>query len=1068
MNLEKSLNSALGELWRAALSISALKHLAGMVKAELSLVSNNADEGADKKHDLSHDQPVNICKFENVFDKFAEEITLEDDAIEYEEEEDKDFMFDDEETVQTDEDERMMYQSSVTHSVTTPDITITETDIPMMTSSMVAHCHSPLMEDSLPELGEALTSLQAHIVHDQHLVPAQECQEDILEECQEQQDVLEVCQEQEDIWTPDEDRGHPETVSIDEKILDVEENKTAISDMENKTFTELEKECRENEFYTKFMDQYKNDDDEPFLISMVSHQLPNLAPQDDYPAAIMSSAAHHHIKIEAEEIESNTSMLTHFTENFCDSGNFEDVNEEETIELTEDALDDFTEYTEVDHLDTIIEVSEMCDITDAAEMTESEMFEDTEDYSIIEDKINLLPEPEIIHSYSFDMSYGNVTSDYYCQSYTEEDQSFIEEEEESCYSEYQDPLMVEEELFLPSMVAHHLPLHDTPHEFHDFIMSMTSHMTTAVEEDCLGSGTTSLSHFTRCNTGIIEEEPEEEAIEDFTEYTDVYTEVDYLDTIQEVSEMFDTSDQTDMTETELFEEMEEFVNFSESVDIKNSPYEILESFSTIHESGLEEETHESTAKTMEETSIQEEDIITNPELQEDEVVEEGDFLPSMVSHCVDTSEEEYTMLPSPATHHIVTVTETNDFNSMVAYQQLQSCLNPYKLEEGTLEQESISTSIETECITEAILFGNSDQDLRTKKETEFITNKDSQLPQEYPSCQEPAPSSTSVTTINEESEQEDGKNTVQSYKLQLTRIQELQKLVEDELEEFDTKRKNKPINIEQATESQIVNIVKGVEFVTTIKINQMYEDSAESIMPKMLPSPLPFRRETIKQPQKTEDKSQANKNTIELFSDEEEDASDLNVSGDNLVLASCTLRGDNTVSIRSSYAGSDDLNIPSETEEGEEIIESSSDKKEKEEEHVECTEKKDDLEDKLNELKIPIRAPPRKSVIRESKIRDKELLESMLAQAQTTADKPQNIQMTDNNEEKKDLASILKPSKTTVKVASATLNESSSKQSYRIKFKVKLNENSQRKQTSVLRYLFGCFGGEKLFNSQQK
>ena len=1030
------------------------------------------DVGADKKHDLSHDKPVEIFKFDNIFDKFAEEITLEDDVIEYEEEDDEDFMFDDEESVQTDEDERMMYQSSVTHSVTTPDITITETDIPMMTSSMVAHCHSPLMEDSLPELGDALTSLQAHIAHDQHLVPAQECQEDILEECQDQQDVLEVCQEQEDNWIPDEERSHPETVSIDEKILDVEENKTAKSDMENKAYTEIEKECRESDFYTNFMDQYKNDDDEPFLISMVSHQLPNLAPQDDYPAAIMSSAAHHHIKIEAEEIESNTSMLTHFTESFCDSGIFEDVDEEEIIELTEDALDDFTEYTEVDHLDTIIEVSEMCDITDAAEMTESEMFEDTEDYSIIEDKINLLPEPEIFHSYSFDMSYGNVTSDYYCQSYTEEDQSFIEEEEESCYSEYQDPLMVEEELFLPSMIAHQLPLHDTPLEFPDFITSMTSHMTTAVEEDCLDSGTTSLSHFTRCNTGIIEEEPEEEAIEDFTEYTDVYTEVDHLDTIQEVSEMCDTTDLTDMTETELFEEMEEFVNFSETVDIKDGPYEILDSSSTNHKSGLQEESQELTAKTMEETSIQEEDIITNPELDEDEVVEEVDFLPSMVSHCVDTSEEEYTMLPSPATHHIVMVTETNDFNSMVTYRQSQSCLNQYKLEEETQEQESISTSIETKCNTEAILFGNSDQDLRTKKEAELLTIKDSQLPQEYPSCQEPAPSSTSVTTINEESEQEDGKNTVQSYKLQLTRIQELQKLVEDELEEFDTKRKNKPINIEQATESQIVNIVKGVEFVTTIKINQMYEDSAQSIMPKMLPSPLPFRRETIEQPTNTntEDKSQANKNTIELFSDEEEDASDLNVSGDNLVLASCTLRGDNTVSIRSSYAGSDDLNITSETEETEEINESSSDKKEKEleQEQEECTEKKDDLEDKLNELKIPIRAPPRKSVIRESKIRDKELLDSMLAQAQTTADKPQNIQMTDNNEEKKDLASILKPSKTTVKVASATLNESSSKQSYRIKFKVKLNENSQRKQTSVLRYLFGCFGGEKLFNPQQK
>merc|ERR1711983_369091 len=131
-------------------------------------------------------------------------------------------------------------------------------------------------------------------------------------------------------------------------------------------------------------------------------------------------------------------------------------------------------------------------------------------------------------------------------------------------------------------------------------------------------------------------------------------------------------------------------------------------------------------------------------------------------------------------------------------------------------------------------------------------------------------------------------------------------------------------------------------------------------------------------------------------------------------------------------------------------------------------EKKDDLVGKLNELKIPIRAPPRKSFISESKIRDKELLDSTLAQAQTAAPKPENIQMTNNNEEKKDLTSILKPSKTSVKVASATLNESSSKQSYRIKFKVKLNENSQRKQTSVLRYLFGCFGGEKLFHPQQK
>merc|ERR1711936_950090 len=57
-----------------------------------------------------------------------------------------------------------------------------------------------------------------------------------------------------------------------------------------------------------------------------------------------------------------------------------------------------------------------------------------------------------------------------------------------------------------------------------------------------------------------------------------------------------------------------------------------------------------------------------------------------------------------------------------------------------------------------------------------------------------------------ESSEKDG--AIQSYKLQL-RIKELQKLVEDELEEFDTKRKVKSnLTKATATETEIVNIVK--------------------------------------------------------------------------------------------------------------------------------------------------------------------------------------------------------------------------------------------------------------------
>ena len=111
--------------------------------------------------------------------------------------------------------------------------------------------------------------------------------------------------------------------------------------------------------------------------------------------------------------------------------------------------------------------------------------------------------------------------------------------------------------------------------------------------------------------------------------------------------------------------------------------------------------------------------------------------------------------------------------------------------------------------------------------------------------------------------------------------------------------------------------------------------------------------------------------------------------------------------------------------------------------------------------------PQRKSLSSETKIRDKQLLDSLFS----GTNKAENVALNEKTEESKEpktRPSILKPSKSTVKIATATLNENVKKQSYRIKFKVKLNENNSKKQTSVLRYLFGCFGGEKLFNSQHK
>merc|ERR1711936_1311941 len=178
---------------------------------------------------------------------------------------------------------------------------------------------------------------------------------------------------------------------------------------------------------------------------------------------------------------------------------------------------------------------------------------------------------------------------------------------------------------------------------------------------------------------------------------------------------------------------------------------------------------------------------------------------------------------------------------------------------------------------------------------------------------------------------------------------------------------------------------------------------------------------------------------------------DLSDEEENLIHASCTLKRDNTVSISSNFI------ISSQTQLAPEIStqETAPEPLEKTElDGEECpTEDKDRRE---TDLKLHPRAPPRKSVSLETKIRDKQLLESLLSDQKQTESSP--------DEEKKEIMpkpSILKPNKSSITLS---LNENVKKQSYRIKFRIKVNDQSP-KESSVLRYLFGCFGGERLFRS---
>merc|ERR1712106_1093713 len=110
----------------------------------------------------------------------------------------------------------------------------------------------------------------------------------------------------------------------------------------------------------------------------------------------------------------------------------------------------------------------------------------------------------------------------------------------------------------------------------------------------------------------------------------------------------------------------------------------------------------------------------------------------------------------------------------------------------------------------------------------------------------------------------------------------------------------------------------------------------------------------------------------------------------------------------------------------------------------------------FNDLKKHLRKMPRKSSIIETKIRETELLNSLFQNSsKQTAEPKEQEKCQTKVQEKLQKSSMM----------IATLNEKDKKQTYKIRFKVKLNTNSST--SSVLQYLFGCFGGEKLLHQQK-
>merc|ERR1711892_373200 len=102
------------------------------------------------------------------------------------------------------------------------------------------------------------------------------------------------------------------------------------------------------------------------------------------------------------------------------------------------------------------------------------------------------------------------------------------------------------------------------------------------------------------------------------------------------------------------------------------------------------------------------------------------------------------------------------------------------------------------------------------------------------------------------------------------------------------------------------------------------------------------------------------------------------------------------------------------------------------------------------------RKMPRKSSIIETKIRETELLNSLFQDSSKQTTEPKEQEKCETKVQEKSQKSSM---------TIATLNENVKKQTYKIRFKVKLNTNSSK--SSVLQYLFGCLRGEKLLHQHK-
>merc|ERR1711915_829915 len=278
------------------------------------------------------------------------------------------------------------------------------------------------------------------------------------------------------------------------------------------------------------------------------------------------------------------------------------------------------------------------------------------------------------------------------------------------------------------------------------------------------------------------------------------------------------------------------------------------------------------------------------------------------------------------------------------------------------------------------------------------------------------------------------KDISEHYNEKLERIKDLQKLVETEIEEFDSKRNKRQFRIIEndleTTETHIVSNVKNVLFESHIvlhpherewnnDIQRLSENKEinESFNESISNDSLSSSRESI---ESVICMSSRSLNDIEELSEcVQEDISECDAAQEtcteSILEATCTLEDNSPMYVKTNIKNLNDTD-----KEDDSYRENGTD-------HSQGVKKKEE-DQSFDELKSRLRKMPRKSSNVETKIREKELLESLFQNGLNNTEKKKETTEKVSTKEKVNKHSI----------TLATLNENVKKQTYKIRFKVNL------------------------------